>query len=66
MKCFHYNWVISLKKWLTGLKRKIKEQQIAKYTKRSVASIGLTVGEAHLAFFIFALLEFLVPVSHAI
>jgi hypothetical protein len=30
------------------------------------ADIGLTVGEAHLAFFIFALLEFLIPTSHAI
>jgi hypothetical protein len=47
-------------------KNKITEQQIAKCTKCSIASIGLTVGEAHIAFFIFALLEFLVPASHAI
>jgi hypothetical protein len=45
--------------------KKITEQQTVRYTKRSVASIGLTAGEAHLAFFIFALLEFLVPASHA-
>jgi hypothetical protein len=31
-----------------------------KYTKPSVASTGLTVGEAHIAFFVFALLGFLV------
>jgi hypothetical protein len=36
------------------------------YTKRSTDSTGLTIGEAHLAFFIFTLLEFLVPASHAI
>jgi hypothetical protein len=36
------------------------------YTKRSAASTGLTVGEAHLALFIFTLLEFLVLASHAI
>jgi hypothetical protein len=36
------------------------------YTKHSAASTSLTVGEAHLALFIFALLEFLVPASHAI
>jgi hypothetical protein len=47
-------------------KNKITEQQIAKCTKCSIASIGFTVGEAHIAFFIFALLEFLVPASHAI
>jgi hypothetical protein len=47
-------------------KKKITEQQTVKYAKRSIASIGLTVGEAHLAFFVFALLEFLVPASHAI
>jgi hypothetical protein len=49
-----------------GLKRNIIEKQIAKHTKRSISSIDLTVGEDHLAFFIFALLEFLVLASHAI
>jgi hypothetical protein len=37
-----------------------------KFTKHSVPSTGLSVGEAHLAFFIFALLEFLVRAFHAI
>jgi hypothetical protein len=37
----------------------------SRYTKRSVASTVLTVREAHLALFTFALLEFLVPTSHA-
>jgi hypothetical protein len=41
-------------------------QQTAKYAKRSVASTDLDIEEAHLAFFIFALLEFLIPASHAI
>jgi hypothetical protein len=36
------------------------------YTKRSAASIGLTIGKAYLAFFIFTLVEILVPASRAI
>jgi hypothetical protein len=49
-------------------RRSQKDYRIANcgYTKHSVASIGLTVGEAHLALFILALLEFLVVASHAI
>jgi hypothetical protein len=38
----------------------------SEYTKHSTASTSLTIGEAHLALFIFALLEFLGPASHAI
>jgi hypothetical protein len=36
------------------------------HTKRSAASTSLTIGEAHQAFFIFTLQEFLGPASHAI
>jgi hypothetical protein len=49
-----------------GSKKEIIDQHTVKYTKCSIASRGLTIGEALLAFFIFALLEFLVPASHAI
>jgi hypothetical protein len=49
-------------------RRSQKDYRAAKngYTKCSAASTVLTFGEAHLALFIFTLLEFLVLASHAI
>jgi hypothetical protein len=47
-------------------KKKIIEQQTVKYNKCSIASTGMTIGKAHLAFFSFTLHEFFVPASHAI
>jgi hypothetical protein len=46
-------------------KKKDYRAATTKYTKRSIASTGLTVREAHLASLLFALLKSLVPASHA-
>jgi hypothetical protein len=46
-----------------GFEKDYRAEKQQNYFKRSVASTGLTVGEARLAFLIFTLL---VPSSHAI
>jgi hypothetical protein len=61
---FDYNRVISY----IMTRRSQKDYRAANngYTKRSATSTCLTIGEAHLASFIFTLLEFVVPPSDAI